>query len=167
MTANTRYAPMTNIAPRRALGHCGCSSNAVAGIRQFSRSAREISGTLGARRAVHAIQPPIATTSAPKTMASSLRRAVASTDGITVEMTRIIDSMIKTATIRVATMFNHGLLTHGPSTVRSLHKRTRNTVALGKAARPSPSPVGVRGQGGAWGTTPLAAATATIAVNEP
>ena len=67
----------------------------------------------------------------------------------------------------VATTFNHGLLTQGPSTARSLHRRTRKTVALGSSVPASAWTAVVMRPSGACGISTIAAATATIALYEP
>src|ERR1700736_345102 len=116
-----------------ASDHGGRSSSARAGIRQFSFSARGISGAGSAVRALHSIQALAATTTAAIAVPSTVIRAVTLTLGKTVETTRTSESTKSVLTMAVATTFSHGLLTHGPSTARSLHRRTRNTVALGSS----------------------------------
>jgi hypothetical protein len=51
--------------------------------------------------------------------------------GNTVVVMRMSDRTSRTETMRVAIAFNQGRLTQGPSTPLSLHRSTRNTVALG------------------------------------
>ncbi len=60
---------------------------------------------------------------------------------VTARMTEIV---ISTPTIIAQTTFNHGLLTHGPSTARSLHNNTRNIVALGSRIPASACTTSVR-----------------------
>src|ERR1700738_4450487 len=116
------------MAIRRPNDHRGCCSRASAGIRQFSFSEDDIAGT-GER--LRKIKKAATTTATPTIELSTITRVDALSDGNIVSMTRINDSSRSTLTIKVATTFNHGLLTHGPRTSRSLQSNTRKTDALG------------------------------------
>jgi len=74
---------------------------------------------------------------------------------------RMSDSTTSTPTITEATAFNHGLLTCGPSTARSLHSSTRNTVALGRRMPASACTARVSSPSGAFGMSTIPAATTT------
>src|ERR1700682_6326234 len=106
----------------------GRSSKARAGMRQFSFSERGMAGAGDARRALHSIQVEAAITTTAVTPPSTSTSPVTLMLGNTVEMTRTSESTSSALTMAVATTFSHGLLSHGPSTARSLHSRTRNTV---------------------------------------
>ncbi len=64
----------------------------------------------------------------------------------------------------LATAFSQGLLTHGPSTARSLHSSSRKTVALGSSTPASACTAVTISPSGALGisTIPAARATCTL-----
>src|SRR5260370_706154 len=90
--------------------------------------------------------------------ASSLSSAVTSTDGTTVEITRMSESSSSVPTMIAASTFNHGRLIHGPRPARPLHSRTATTVALGSTMPASSSTSGVSRPKGACGLPRAAAA---------
>src|SRR2546425_214853 len=144
----------------------GRSSSTRAGMRQFARSSREISGSAGAPRLLNQLHAPPATRINPATEPSTTSSTVTSTEGTTVDTTRISDSTSIAATITPATPLSHGLLTHGLSTARSLHSSTANTVALGSMIPASAWKAVVISPSGACGMSTMAAARATMPVYE-
>ena len=80
---------------------------------------------------------------------------------MTVDTTRISESTSIAPTITPATALSHGLLTHGPSTWRSLHRSTANTVALGSMIPARAWTAVVIRPSGAWGMSTIAAAITT------
>ena len=75
---------------------------------------------------------------------------------------RISDSSTSTPMITLAIAFSHGALHHGPSTSRSLHSSSRNTVALGSSTPASACTEVVIRPSGAPGISTMPAAAATI-----
>ena len=82
----------------------------------------------------------------------------------TVVVIRIADSIRSAPTITDETAFSQVLLTHGPSTARSLHSSTANTVALGSMIPASAWTAVVISPSGARGMSTIAAARATMPV---
>src|SRR5205807_10432788 len=147
--------------------HVGRSKRARAGIRQFSFSVRGSSRMGSARREFHTSQAADTRTTTDMATPSTITSTVTLTLGKTVEMTSTSESSKSALTMIVATTFNHGLLTQGPSTARSLYRRTRKTVALGSSVPASAWTAVVMRPSGACGIRPIAAATASIATYEP
>src|SRR5437899_3070182 len=163
-TARTTYPARAAIAIRRANDHAGRSSRARAGIRQLARSSREICGGGGAPRDLNHVQAPPATRTTAAIEPRITSSVVTSIEGATVETTRTAESTIIVLTIRPATAFSHGRLTHGPSTARSLHSRTAKTVVLGSMIPASAWTAVVMRPSGAYGMSTMAAASATMPV---
>src|SRR5262249_6812802 len=113
--------------------HTGRFSSANGGIRQVSLSRAGTTATSadGRRPAESTCHTPAVTSAATSTIESTTVSAPTSIAGSSVVTTRMNDNSSKMLTITVATMLSHIGLTHGPSTSRSLHSNTRNTVALG------------------------------------
>src|SRR6267143_6263978 len=154
------------MATLRPPDHVGLSSRTSAGMRQFSRSSREIKGGGGAPRLLNQLQAAPTTRRKPATEPSTTSSTVTSTEGITVDTTRISDSTSIAATITPATALSQGLFTQGPSTARSLQSSTANTVALGSMIPASAWTAVVIRPNGARGMSTMAAARATMPVYE-
>src|SRR5437868_13006470 len=152
------------MATLRPNAHCGLSSRARAGMRQFSRSGFETFTMGGAPRCWNrnSNEPATRTTAAVAARATS--STVTSTDGKTVEMTRTTDSTSSALTMTLATALSHGRLTQGPRTAWSLHSMSANTVALGSMIPASAWTAVVISPSGAYGMSTIEAARATIAL---
>jgi len=87
--------------------------------------------------------------------------------GNTVVAMRINDSSTSTATITVASAFSHVRLRHGPSTSRSLHSSSKNTLADGRSTPASACTASVITPRGAPGISTIAAAPAISPAKMP
>ncbi len=115
---------------RRPRDGTGRVSRAIGGMRQVKRSSLS-------RAVTRAAKPPRVSNPMPTRVATSappraISRMVMLTPGKTVVITRISDSMTRTARISVARTLSQSRLTQGPSTALSLQSRSRKTLALGQ-----------------------------------
>src|SRR5438093_8517558 len=133
-------------------------------MRQFPRSSRDISGCGSAVRDLNQVHTAPASNATAAIEPRTMSRVVTSTEGATVDTTRIAERTSIAPTITAATALSHGRLTHGPSTWRSLHSRTANTVVLGSMIPAIACTAVVIRPSGAYGIRTMAAASATIPV---
>ncbi len=96
-----------------------------------------------------------------------MKSCVTLTFGNIVLAIRIRESSTNTPTITLAIAFSHGELHHGPSTSRSLHSSSRNTVALGSSTPASACTEVVIRPSGACGISTIPAAAITISAKLP
>ncbi len=83
---------------------------------------------------------------------------------VTIRTSDIINRM---ETMTVASTFNHGRLTQGPSTCLSLHSMSRKTVALGRSTPARAWTLVVIRPSGAPGMITMPAASTTMPVKAP
>src|SRR2546421_10616591 len=152
------------MATLRPNAHCGLSSSARAGMRQFSRSVFDTLTGGAAPRRWNRISAAPATRTTAEVAARATSSTVTSTDGKTVDMTRTRDSTSSALTMTPATALSHGRLTHGPRTAGALHSKSANTVALGSITPASAWTAVVIKPSGAYGMSTIEAARATIAL---
>src|ERR1035437_1713297 len=117
----------------RPRDHLGRLSRLIDGIRHDARLFSD-SSEIGTRRErVLTITTPPMMYETTSREPSRIANLVTLIDVKSVVIINTNDIIKRMETIMPETMFNHKLFTHGPRTSRSLHNKSRNTVALGSS----------------------------------
>jgi hypothetical protein len=137
-------------------------------MRQFRRSDGLIvvagcAGAGGRRDRVSRSQVPTPAPAAANAIASEIATVAELNDGNSVVITRVPDSTSSTEMISPASMFSQRRFVHGPSTSRSLHSSSKNTLALGSSTPASACTAVVSRPSGVPGMSTIPAATKIIA----